>query len=418
MSARVFYGWKIVAAGSGIQFLQAMLVMQAFGAYVAVLADEMGWSKTELSGAAALQQMEAALLGPILGWLLDRFGPRRFIGLGIVILAAGLAWLSQVQSLGAFYGAFIVIALGSGLSGFFPLNVAVIHWFEKKRARAISSLGIGMASGGILVPLVAWSLEAWGWRATALGSAALVLVIGLPLALVIRNRPQDVGEVMDGERAEAGPTTVGGTPLEEDDGTRDFTAKEALRTPAFWLLSLGHAFALLTVYAVIVHAITHLKLSLDYSLSAAAFVITLVTASQLGGIALGWLIGDRYDKRLLCVLCMFGHSAGLLLLAYAQNVAMVVAFAVLHGVAWGLRGPFMQSIRADYFGRKSIGMILGLSFLIIIIGQIGGPMVPGLLADITGGYRAGFTVLGVLAGLGSIFFFVARPPKRPLREAA
>jgi MFS family permease len=90
-----------------------------------------------------------------------------------------------------------------------------------------------------------------------------------------------------------------------------------------------------------------------------------------------------------------------------------VAFAVLHGAAWGLRGPFMQAIRADYFGRSAIGMILGLSFMIIVIGQVGGPIIPGIFADITGNYRAGFTVIALLAGLGSIFFVLAKKPKAP-----
>jgi len=417
---RVFYGWKMVGAGAGLQFLQSMLVMQAIGAYVAVLAQEMGWSKTALSGAAALQQMEAALLGPVLGWLLDRYGPRRFIRAGVVVFGTGLVWLSQIETLAAFYGAFIVIALGTSLCGFFPLSVALIQWFEKKRARAISMLSFGLAVGGIFVPVVAWSLETFGWRATAFASGLAVIAIGLPLALVMKNRPEESGERVDGIRDADGPASAGGTPVQRPaaaDDPRDFTAREALRTPAFWLLSLGHAFALLTVYAVIVHAITHLRDSLGYSLAEAAFVITLVTASQVGGIGLGWLVGDRYDKRLLCVACMIAHAAGLALLAFAQNTAMVVAFAVLHGVAWGLRGPFMQAIRADYFGRKSIGMILGLSFVVIMLGQVGGPMIPGLLADATGGYRAGFTLLAVLAGLGSLFFLFARPPQRPLRQA-
>jgi MFS family permease len=92
---------------------------------------------------------------------------------------------------------------------------------------------------------------------------------------------------------------------------------------------------------------------------------------------------------------------------------MVVAFALLHGTAWGLRGPFMQAIRADYFGRSAIGMILGLSFTIVVMGQIGGAMIAGILADATGNYRAGFTVIALLAGLGSVFFLLARRPVRP-----
>jgi MFS family permease len=108
--------------------------------------------------------------------------------------------------------------------------------------------------------------------------------------------------------------------------------------------------------------------------------------------------------------------AGLLLLTYASAVPMVLAFAVLHGAAWGLRGPFMQALRADYFGRSAIGMILGLSVMIIVVGQVGGPMVAGILADATGNYRAGFTILALLAGVGSLFFFFARKPERPLLE--
>jgi MFS family permease len=96
---------------------------------------------------------------------------------------------------------------------------------------------------------------------------------------------------------------------------------------------------------------------------------------------------------------------------------MVVAFSLLHGAAWGLRGPFMQAIRAEYFGVSAIGMILGLSFMIIVVGQVGGPMIAGGLADLTGNYRAGFTVLALLAGVGSLFFLLARKPARPRGRA-
>ncbi|MBW8906947.1 MAG: MFS transporter [Betaproteobacteria bacterium] len=154
---------------------------------------------------------------------------------------------------------------------------------------------------------------------------------------------------------------------------------------------------------------------LGYSVEQAAFVYTLLTLSQIGGVGIGWLIGDRYKKRLIAAACMLMHMTGLLLLTYAINTLMVIAFAVLHGGAWGLRGPFMQALRADYFGRSAIGMILGLSLMIIVVGQVGGPMIAGIFADLTGNYRTGFTILALMAGLGSLFFILARKPRRPQR---
>ena len=404
---RIFWGWRIVGAGCAIQFMQSWLMTQAFGAYFAVLTEERGWSKTALSGAAALQPMEAALLGPALGWILDRFGPAVMIRTGIICFGLGFMALSQIDSLAGFYAAFIVIALGGSLCGFFPLNVAIIHWFEKLRARALSMLSFGLALGGIFVPVIAWSMQGYGWRATAFVSGVLVIVAGLPLSGVFRRRrPEDHGETVDGlppARLDPGEAVA--------VSPREFSAREALRTGAFWLISLGHGSALLVVYAVSVHAITHMKEGLGYTIAQAALVITLMTAAQVGGVLTGWVIGDRFDKRYIAAVCMLMHAVGLLMLAYATGIAMLIVFALLHGGAWGLRGPYMQAIRADYFGRRAIGMILGLSSLITVIGQIGGPIVAGALADLTGDYRAGFTVLAVLAGVGSLFFLLAKRPQ-------
>jgi sugar phosphate permease len=410
----------MVGAGFGLQGLQAGLLHHAFGGYLAVLQDDRGWNKTQLSGAAALQQMESAIIGPALGWIMDRFGPQGLIRLGVVMCGLGFMALSFIDTLLEFYGAFIVIALGSSMCGFFPINVALINWFERWRARALSALSLGLAVGGISVPIVGWSLVHFGWRATAFGSGVFAIVVGLPLAMVMRRRPEDHGETVDG----VAPISSGAekAPEENNSGARDFTAREALRTPAFWLLSLGHGFALLVVGAVNVHAIAHMKESLAYTVGAAALVITLVTLFQICGVLLGWAIGDRFEKRLIAAACMLMHCLGLLSLTYAGTAAnstpWVIAFAALHGVAWGLRGPFMHAIRADYFGRSAIGMILGLSFMIIVIGQVGGPMIAGILADITGNYRTGFTVLALLAGVGSMFFVLAKRPAPPLRSPA
>src|SRR3981189_2138258 len=136
---RIFYGWYMVAAGCGLPFLQWSLLMQSFGAYVAVLRDGRGWSKTALSGAAALHQMEAAILGPVLGWIIDRFGPQGLIRIGVVVFGAGFMLFSQVETLLEFYGAFIVMAIGSSFCGFFPVNVPLIPLFARRGARALAT---------------------------------------------------------------------------------------------------------------------------------------------------------------------------------------------------------------------------------------------------------------------------------------
>lgn len=411
---KMFYGWRMVGAASGIQFLQAGLLYQAFGAYVAILTEERGWSKTALSGGSAVQAMEAAILGPLLGWVIDRFGPKWMIRCGVLFTGGGFMLLSQIESLAGFYGAIAVIALGSSLCGFFPLNVAIINWFNKRRARALSGVAMGLALGGVIVPLVAWTMQAYGWRTTAMGSGLILILVGFPLATVFRSRPEDYGEVPDGKayvEQNAQREAVG--PRKPDP---DFSAREALRTPAFWLLALGHGFALFVVTAVNTHAITHMSQGLGYAVTHASLIITVVTLSQIAGVALGWWLGDRFQKRFVAAGCMVGHCIGLLLLTYATSTAMLLMFAIVHGTAWGLRGPFMQALRADYFGRQAIGKIMGFSSLIIVIGQIGGPLIAGYLADITGNYEVGFTLLALTAGLGTLLFLNARPPVPPNRE--
>ena len=400
----VFYGWRIVAAAGVAYFLQSALLMQAFGLYVAVMSEELGWSKTAMSGAAALQSIEGALLGPVLGWLIDRYGARSMIRAGIIGFGLGFVGLGQVQTIGQFYVAIAAVAIGASFCGYFPLSIAVIHWFHRQRARALSLMGLGFALGGMAVPIVAWFMERHGWRATAVASGLLILLVGLPLSFAFKPRPAGLDPALEGGAAKA---PAQGSEAGVD---REFTAAEALRTRAFWLLAVGHGFALLVVSSVNVHAISHMKEGLGYSVAEASLAIMLMTGAQTAGVLLGTVVGDRYDKRHLAGGCMLMHGLGLLLLTFAANLYWVVAFAILHGVAWGLRGPLMQAIRADYFGRSAIGMIMGLSAIVIAIGQVAGPMTAGVLADLTGNYRAGFTVLALVATAGSMLFFAARKP--------
>jgi MFS family permease len=408
-TGRVFYGWWIVAASGGVQWLAAVLWMQSYGAYMVFLLDDFGWSKALVAGAFALTRIESGILGPLQGWLVDRFGPRLILTIGTVMFGVGFMLFSLVDSILTFYLCFVLIALGSSLGGFATLMVSIVSWFNRNRAKAIAVSQLGFSVGGLSVPLVILLLEAFGWRTTAFISGIVVLVVGLPLVQVVRHRPEDHDEVPDGITPEADAS-------EEEDGhqpvpvSRDFTAREAMRTPAFWLISSGHALALLTVSAVMVHLIAHLTEGLNYSVAEAGGVVALLTGFQMLGQLSGGYLGDRFNKRFICAACMIAHASGLMLVTFADSFLMVFAFTVLHGLAWGTRGPLMVALRADYFGPSSFGTIMGFSSLIVMLGMSSGPVFAGIMADIHGNYELGLAVLAGLSLLGSICFWAARPP--------
>jgi MFS family permease len=411
LRGRIFYGWFIVAAGAVAQLLVGGLHHYTYGAYVVLLERDEGWSKTSLSAAYSMARLENGFLGPLEGWLVDRFGPRLVMSMGMLTFGGGFIVLSQVDSILAFLIAFGCLALGAGMSSFMPLSVAVVNWFNRKRTTALATMQVGYALGGLAVPIVILSLETFGWRTTAFASGVLVIVIGLPLAQVVRHRPEDYGLQVDGGL----PKTPDGVRdvARRAPQQRDFRPREALRTRAFWLISLGHGSALLVVSAVTVHLVPHLHQSLGYPLPTAGLVVTLMTLMQLAGIVAGGFLGDRFSKRIIAACCLAAHALGLLLVAFATSLPMVVGFAVLHGLAWGVRGPLMASIRADYFGRAAFGVIVGLSSMITTFGNTLGPIVAGVLADNTGSYQVGLTVLALLSGLGSVFFLMATKPRPP-----
>ena len=190
----------MVGAGFGLQLMTAGLLMQSFGAYVVLLHDEESWSKTALSFAYSLQQITSGVMAPAQGALIDKLGPRSMMRAGIVIFGLSFMLFSQVQSLPLFYVSVTLLAFGAQMSGFFPVTVAIVNWFERRRARALSTMSIGFGLGGVLVPLVAYSLETFGWRATSFASGIIVIVAGLPLSQIMRHRPEDYGEVVDGNR--------------------------------------------------------------------------------------------------------------------------------------------------------------------------------------------------------------------------
>ncbi len=418
--APLFYGWWIVLAGFVVMTLNGALLFQAFGAYAVLLREEFGWSRTALSLAFSLQRVESGLLGPLEGWCVDRFGPRRMMLIGISIFGGGFFVLSQVHNLAMFYAAFLIMALGAALGSFLPASVAIVNWFARRRSLALAVMSLGIAAGGLVQPIVVLGLEQLGWRTMSALSGAIMLAVGLPLAMLVRHHPEDHGWRPDGDPADSAAAIDPAAAASDAAPTRsartaevNFTPRQALRTRAFWMIGIGHGLSLLITGAILVHFVAYVDEDLGYSKLTAATMITLMTSLQVVGQLTGGYLGDRFNKQFLIIVAMLLSAAGMLVLAGAQSLWWVGLFAGLNGFGFGMRIPLTTSIRADYFGGRHYGTISGLQSMVITGGIIAGPLVAGAAYDATGSYVTAFASLGIAAGIGSLFFLFAQRPAPP-----
>jgi len=414
---RLFHGWKIVAGGMLMQSLQSGLFWQAFGAYAALWMADFGWTRTTISWAASLQRTESGLLGPIHGWLLERSSPRRVFVAGVVLMAAGLIGLAFVQDFTTFMVFYLIASIGSSLCGLLTLMTVVVNWFERRRARALATLQLGISVGSLALPAVAWALVTFGWRPVSIASGLLILAVGLPLSRLMHGTPEALGLRPDGDLAVAPSAPVNPTARRH---ARRRLAHDALRTREFWLISTGHGLALAIMSAVGVHFVIFAIEVLGLGVTTAATLMAAMTAASVVGQVVGGVAGDRIDKRWLAGGGMLGHAGAMALLMVAGSVASVAAAALVHGFSWGLRGPLMGAMRADYFGREAFASVMGYSSLVVMFGSVFGPLLVGFLTDATGSYAPAFGVLTAVGALGAGAFFVlgAPPPAVPARAAA
>lgn len=331
---------------------------------------------------------------------------------GAVFVLAGFFGLSLVDTPAQFLLALSVAAFGMALAGFLTITSAVVQWFERKRAQALSIQTMGFAIGGFAGPLLVFGFGWFGWRPTMAGA-------GVVLALAITRASSIIGidrsastEPLDGIPTDS---------LEHSqraEGVHDvhFTAREAIRTRAFWMISLGHGSALIVVSAMIAHIALYLTEDRGFDAKQAALIAGAIPLFQFIGTALGGFLGDRINKRLIVGAAMCAHAIGLILMTRVDSSLTIGAFVVLHGLAWGARGPLMQAIRADYFGSTNFAAIMGWSTIVITTGVVIGPLLAGVLADSTGNYELGFTIIAGLALAGNIFWLLATPPAPPRRE--
>ncbi len=418
----IFYGWYIVGAGLAINMLMGGLVMHAFGFYAVALKDEFAWSATVFGIAAAVTRVESGLLGPIQGAMVDRFGPRAMMRLGVTTTALGMILFALVWDEVSFVGFYILLSIGTSIGGFMTVSVAVVTWFERKRSRAIGLMSMGFTFGSIVAIIASVLIFEFGWRETSAGTGVFMLIVGWALSSLFLRHPSDKGLEVDGgpepvegtddEAPAAGsprPVVAAGNPHRH----RDFTAREALRTRAFWALALAHGAPLMVIGMWLGHGVLHIAELPGFTAANAQVVVLAMVVSQLVGQALSAYGGDRYPKRPLLIVCMLGHALGGIALALAESWWMLMAFALLNGLAWGGRGTLITSLRADYFGASQFGRIMGWTSMVMMPFMTIGMLGSGIMRDWLGSYDIAFIVLSIGAATGVLWILMAGRPTLP-----
>ena len=390
----------------------AGITFHGFGNFVIPLSNEFGWSRTTISTVVAIGKLQSGVLGPVEGWAIDRFGPRRLMLIGIPLLGLGYIAFSRIDSLPAFYLVYLLmITVGTSLGMGTPMIAAVANWFRRRRGLAFGLMWSGVGLGGLFIPLLGWMINEYGWRDTALYIGIGILILGIPISSVMRHRPEPYGYLPDGERPRPGPAGNGVTSVPDADLSQDFTAREALRTSTFWFFSLSIAARMVSSGGLALHLIPYFDGLGASPVGAAALAGGVGLMSVPGRFGLG-LLSDYVNARYLMASCLAAIAVSFVYMSQATTIAGVVPALVVYAVAQGGVAVIPQTLLADYFGRKAYATIQGLRGSIQIVGVIAGPILAGYIFDKTQSYELAFVIFAVAAALSTVLMLMARPPIR------
>ncbi|MBI2980000.1 MAG: MFS transporter [Chloroflexi bacterium] len=370
----IFWGWFTVLGGGFISLWGQGYSFSGFSALFKPIASELGFSRAVASVPSAIARLEGGIEGPVTGWASDKFGPRWIVLAGVLLISLGLILMYFIDSLWAFYIVWgIILGTGINVGTGTPINKAIADWFVKKRGLALSIKMALQGLGGVLVlPLIAWLISTQGWRMTCLIGGLVMLVIGLPLAWfsVKQHRPEHYGLLPDGAIAKEEAVKIDnminrGVEYAAEVEEMEFTLRQAIRTPAYWLLIVAFSFHAPAGSPLNIHLIPFLTDTGIEPLKAAGMMTIVYAASIPARIVAGFL-ADRVRKnrlRFLLAAILLLQSAGFFIFLSNQTTANVYVWFVLHGFGLGASIGLTSPIRARYFGRKAFGSINGFASL-------------------------------------------------------
>lgn len=393
-SGKFFYGWIVVAVTAVTLFVSAGL-RSAPGVFILPLEQDMGWSRSAISFAVSIGLITLGIAGPLSGWLMDRYGPKRvaLVGLALVVAAMVASYgITELWQLNLLWG--FISGLGTGMVGGVLGPAVANRWFVARRGLVIGIFGASLSAGQLVfVPaLMALVLTAgWRWSSVVLGLIALAVMI--PLLIFLRDDPADIGVAAYGA-----PEGQGATRPTIDPNVM----QRAVKAPEFWLLAATFFVCGATSNGLIgTHLIPH---AADHGIpqATAAGMLALMGAMNfVGTIASGWLT-DKYDPRkLLCIYYGF-RGLSLFLLPYVSGVFGLSVFAIMFGLDYIATVPPTTALVADTFGRRNVGTVYGWVFCSHQIGAALAAWLGGVTRDLFGDYLLAFLVAGAIAMIAAL----------------
>jgi len=410
-----FYGWIVVATvfvtmGVGVNARTAFSLL-----FPPILA-EFGWERGVTAGAFSFGFLVSAVLSPLLGRLMDRRGPRVVIELGVLLIGAGLLLATRVSQPWHLYATLgVMVGGGSVCLGYTGQSLFLPNWFVRRRGLAMSLAFSGVGVGSvILLPWVQVLIGRSGWRAACWAMGLLVLLLLVPLNLLLRRRPEEMGLLPDGDRAAS--TRAAGQPSNVVDpawAAVEWTLGRAARTARFWWVALGYFTGLFSWYAVQVHQTKYLT-EIGFGAADAAWALGFVSLAGIPGqIGLGWL-SDRIGREWVWTVGSVGFIvcyAALLELADSPTMALLYVMVVAQGMLGYGVTSVVGAIPAELFQSRHYGSIFGMLMLSSIVGGALGPWLTGVLHDHTGTYTLAFWIAIASSTVSAGAIWLAAPRK-------
>lgn len=399
--SNLYYGWVMVGVVSAMRMFGGGLHGYGFTVFFLPVSYDLGLNRAQTSLAFSLARAEGAIEAPLIGYLVDRFGPRPLMVTAALLAGVGYISLSWVNGYWGFLAVYLGLISLAYSAGFIQTPMVVANnWFIRRRARAMTVVGAAVTVGGtLLTPLLAIAVANWGWRWGAFWVGCIFLLVCVPLSLQIRRSPESVGLVPDGEPrpevASKGVSEASKTPL-----ATDVTATDALKTLAFWSLAFSMLARVGTQSTMMVHFIPIMVWRGMTQERAAVLLSTFALLNLFFHFLLGW-IADRMNKPRLLSLWMLLPMTGLLILLSGESVLSLWLFAVLFSTL-DAAFPVTWATTGDFFGRKFFATIRGNMTFFYMWGSALGPVIAGYLYDRTQTYTASLWGVLVLLATSSV----------------